>query len=72
MELRLEAIDASSGAAVSGVTATQWTIYGDDEGGSNTVGESGPYMLVPGPVPVETGGTASGSTGGAGAYPGIH
>lgn len=72
MELRLEAIDASSGAAVSGVKATRWAIYGDDEGGDNTVTESGPYMLVPGPVPVETGGAASGSTGGASGYPGIH
>lgn len=72
MQLRLEAVDAASGAAVAGVTATRWAIYGDDEGGTDTVTESGPMMFVPGPAPVEAPAAPPGSTGGAGAYPGIH
>lgn len=30
MQLRLEAIDPTTGDAVAGVTATRWAIYGDD------------------------------------------
>jgi hypothetical protein len=50
--LRLEAFDPATGAAVTGVTATAWAIYGDDTSAlperdhGDTVG---PFMLVPGP-----------------------
>jgi hypothetical protein len=45
-----EAIDADSGAAVTGVTIIDPSVYGIDLSG--TAGDdqlSGPFMLVPGP-----------------------
>lgn len=64
MQLRLEAIDASSGAAVTGVVSSAWAIYGDDE--SDEVGDvsSGPFQLVPGPTPVGNAGDAADIHGG--------
>ena len=32
MTLRLSAIDPATGLAVTGITASRWSIYGDDEG----------------------------------------
>lgn len=46
----MEAIDPTSGAAVTGVKFTQVDIYADVQdapGGGND--KSGPFMLVPGP-----------------------
>jgi hypothetical protein len=44
MELRLEAIDPTTDAQVSGVTATRWMIYGYDA--SAPVGEDGPGAVL--------------------------
>ena len=52
MVLKLEAIDPSTGAAVTGVTATAWVIYGSDVNDtteSDQAATVGPFMLVPGP-----------------------
>lgn len=52
MQLRLEAIDPTTGDPVLGVTASAWSIYGDDMD-DGEVAESpftaGPFMLTPGP-----------------------
>lgn len=64
MQLRLEAIDATSGAAVTGVTATRWAIYGDTEDDDTADVSSGPFQLVPGPVPVGNPGDGVKITGG--------
>lgn len=53
MQLVLEAIDPTTGAAVTGVTATHWAIYGEASAeGSADVVSVGPFMLVPGPESV--------------------
>ena len=52
MLLKLEAIDSTTGSAVTGVTASAWAIYGelvDDAGATGDPATSGPFMLVPGP-----------------------
>lgn len=51
MMLKIEAIDATTGLAVSGVTCSRWSIYGADVVGSESEGAAvvGPFMLVPGP-----------------------
>lgn len=64
MQLRLEAIDATSGAAVTGVTATRWAIYGDTEDDETGDTSSGPFMFVPGPTPVGNPGDGVKITGG--------
>lgn len=64
MQLRLEAISASTGAAVTGVTATRWAIYGDTEDSETGDTESGPFMLVPGPAPVGNPGDGADAGGG--------
>ena len=54
MRVQFEAIDILTGAAVSGVTVSLAAIYAvDSEDSTVAVGDSGPFMLVPGPVPVE-------------------
>jgi hypothetical protein len=48
MKLRLEAIDPTTGAAVTGVTATDWAIYANDE--SRPADETpAPVLLLRGP-----------------------
>lgn len=52
MQLRLEAIDPTTGDPVSGVTASAWSIYGDDMDQAEDVEaplSAGPFMLTPGP-----------------------
>jgi len=52
MIVRLEAIDPTTGDAVTGVVASAWAIYGDDlaEAAIDNQGDVvGPFMLVPGP-----------------------
>ena len=49
--LRLEAISPTTGAPVTGVTATAWAIYGDDLTDTTTteeIGELGSWVMVPG------------------------
>ncbi len=47
--IRLQAVDPSTGAAVSGVTVSNVVVYGENlVAGAGGTG-SGPYMLVPGP-----------------------
>lgn len=51
MKLVLQAIDPTTGAAVTGVTCSHWAIYGErvaTDDGSGAV-NPGPFMLVPGP-----------------------
>lgn len=50
MKLKLEAINPTTGQAVAGVSASEWTIYGVDalEAGAGGDLSSGPFMLVPG------------------------
>jgi hypothetical protein len=51
-----EAIDPTSGVPVSGVTVSLATIYAVDvEGDGASLGDSGPFMLIPGPTPTESG-----------------
>lgn len=64
MQLKLEAIDPASGLAVTGVTSSQWAIYGDTEDDATGDTESGPFMLVPGPTPVGDASAALTITGG--------
>lgn len=64
MQLRLEAIDPTSGAAVTGVESSAWAIYGDDESDETGDTTSGPFMLVPGPTPVGNAGDGAKITGG--------
>ena len=52
MVLKLEAVNPTTGAAVTGVTALRWAIYGEEAAAvSASAGSSnpGPFMLVPGP-----------------------
>lgn len=53
MIAKLEAIDPTTGAAVSTVIGRTWTLYGDAPEGTATAGgdsaPAGPFMLVPGP-----------------------
>lgn len=49
MQLRLEAISPTTGAAITGVTVTDWAIYAYDVSAGD-VGEFGPFMLVSGPA----------------------
>lgn len=49
MKLKLEAIDPTTGAAVTGVTATDWAIYGE-----NVSAETRPLVdLIPALTPNE-------------------
>lgn len=52
--VKFEAINPTTGAAVSGVTVSQAVIYAVDIEGESSGGsvDSGPFMLVPGPTPV--------------------
>jgi hypothetical protein len=48
--IQFEAIDPSTGAAVSGVTISLAVIYATDvAAGQETLDGAGPFMLVPGP-----------------------
>lgn len=48
--ITFEAIDPTTGAAISGVTVTDALIFGTPLGGSSGAElASGPFMLVPGP-----------------------
>lgn len=50
MMVKLEAIDATTGAAVAGVKVSAIAIYGADESTGAVLDlQSGPFMLVPGP-----------------------
>lgn len=49
MVLQLDAIDPTTGAAVSGVTVTRWAIYGDDDSDYSVVGDD----VVPPYTPLE-------------------
>lgn len=52
MILKLEAVSPTTGAAITGVTCSSWTIYGDDVSDLVDTSEpnvAGPFMLVPGP-----------------------
>lgn len=51
MLLKLEAIDPSTGAAITGVTCSHWSIYGErlDTADAGQAAAAGPFMLVPGP-----------------------
>jgi hypothetical protein len=56
MIVKLEAINPTTGAAITGVTASRWAIYGS-EIADDTVQKAepaGPYILVPGPKNIET------------------
>ena len=49
--LRLEAISPTTGAAITGVTATAWAIYGDDltdTTATEEIGDLGSWVMVPG------------------------
>lgn len=55
MILKLEAVSPTTGAAITGVTATHWAIYGKEHDETvTTVEPAGPYILVPGPKNIET------------------
>jgi hypothetical protein len=47
--LRFEAIDPTTGLAVTGVTVDTISVYGTDESEQTGNLESGPFVLVPGP-----------------------
>lgn len=64
MILRLEAISPTTGAAITGVTSSAWAIYGVDDSDATGDLTSGPFMLVPGPVPVGNPGDGAKITGG--------
>lgn len=49
MSVVFEAVDATTGAAVTGVTVTAVAIYGLDLRGASGNLAVGPFMLVPGP-----------------------
>lgn len=50
MYLQFEAIDPTTGIAVSGVTVRSVAVYGRDISESSVIQETaGPFMLVPGP-----------------------
>lgn len=52
MKLILQAINPTTGAAVTGVTCSRWSIYGSPVDVSTVAGGAynpGPFMLVPGP-----------------------
>ena len=58
--VRFEAINPSTGVAVSGVTISQATIYAVDvDGDSADAVDSGPFMLVPGPTPAASPGSST-------------
>jgi hypothetical protein len=53
MQVKLEAIEPSTGAAITGVTCSAWSIYGEDLTPESEQGDAatpGPFMLVPGPA----------------------
>lgn len=53
--VRFEAIDPTTGVPVSGVTVSLATIFATDLTGDETgLGNSGPFMLVPGPGAAST------------------
>lgn len=52
MKLVLEARDPTTDAAVTGVTCSRWSIYGEELETNELDPPSGPFMLVPGPAPV--------------------
>lgn len=56
MILRLEAISPTTGAAIGGVSASRWSIYGKTatEAADLDAQATGPYMLVPGPAPLSS------------------
>jgi hypothetical protein len=49
MRVQFEAIDPSTGAAVTGVKVSLAVIYATDKQGVVDGGNTGPFMLVPGP-----------------------
>jgi len=54
MQVKFEAINTTTGAAVANVTVSSIAIYANanitaDAGGTGTVESFGPFMLVPGP-----------------------
>lgn len=53
MVVRFEAISPTDGSQVSGVIVSNATLYANDAvGAGDGAGQSGPFMLVPGPTPV--------------------
>lgn len=56
MMLKLEAVDPTTGAAVTEVTAARWAIYGSPitDDSVQTAEPAGPYILVPGPKNIVT------------------
>ena len=53
--IKFEAISPTTGLAITGVTITTFAVYGYDVSADTSdlkLGESGPFMLVPGPSPV--------------------
>jgi hypothetical protein len=64
--VQFEAIDPTTGTAVAGVKISLAVIYATDQAQELlAIGDSGPFMLVPGPTPTA-------SANGAGSYPGAH
>jgi hypothetical protein len=49
MRVQFEAIDPSTGAAVSGVKVSLAVIYATDKAGAVDSSSTGPFMLVAGP-----------------------
>lgn len=64
-QVKFEAIDPSTGAAVSGVLISDAVIYATDSAPDEvTVGDSGPFMLVPGSTPATAPSASVRPTGG--------